>query len=441
MCSALWMGCTAGTHPMCSALTMGIALAVIGVVMLFAMSTPTTGNGASLELVKMSQPTIADIMPHSECAGSPVPISLEGVKGAMGNVAQNAHLVQWWRPWAAPAALPLVALAVQGKANGLLQVVATYANMAMRANVTLFLLSYGDPFDCNAVVAASIAAGGPPHAVCLHAPASTWATGRNALARAIFHAERARGTTFKTWVFADDDAVAEGGLVCANGLGGAETCTGTGFHAWDALVRALVLPLTFPHIYAFVRAVRSPQKSARPACSTCVTRLPVDCGDAMAHAMDRSAVPVLLPYFTDLDSTSWWSSQASMFHVIVGCLGGQGGLLAGFDMVNAAHSTYPRGRPFEAELEVVRRAYPQLADWPLNISHSPRRKFVQGDCAGRGATWRRFDGSSRSDVSDSVKWAASPEFSACYRATIPRFCAFALNVSQPIAQAHAVHTA
>ena len=433
------MGCTTGTHPTCSALTTGIVLAIVGVVMLLAMSTPTSGGRASLELVRQSQPT--DIGPHSECAGSSVPTSLKDVKEAMGDVSQNAHLAHWWKPWAAPAVLPLVALAVQGKPSGLLQVVATYTNMAMRANVTLFLLSYGDPFDCSAVVAASVAAGGPPHAVCLHAPASTWATGRNALARAIFHAERARGTMFKTWVFADDDAVAEGGLICADGQGGAEACSGAGFHAWDALVRALVLPLKFPHLYAFVRAVGSPPKSRHTACPTCVTRLSVDCGDAMVHAMDRGAVPVLLPYFTDLDSTSWWSSQASMFHVIVGCLGGHGGLIAGFDLVNAAHSTYPRGRPFEAELEVVRRAYPQLAEWPLNITHSPRRRFVQGDCAGRGASWRRFDGSSRSDVSDSSKWAASPEFSACYRAALPRFCAFAFNVSQPMAQAHAVHTA
>lgn len=232
------------------------------------------------------------------------------------------------------AALPPIALAVQGSSDGCRDVQRNYAAWPaeLRGRVTLFLLAYNGEFDCAPSVAASAAAGGPLHAVCLFAPGTSWTTGRNALARAIFQAERARGGTFSRWVFSDQDAATPGGLKC-NGMGvGTTACASddTGVSAWSALIRTLLLPLdyplltmTAPVLHAHLLKAPEPPSTAT-ACTQCVTFLNSDCGDAIVNSFDREAVPIFLPYFTDMDDSSWWSSQAILFNLKKGCMGGYG---------------------------------------------------------------------------------------------------------------------
>lgn len=47
-----------------------------------------------------------------------------------------------------------------------------------------------------------------------------------------------------------------------------------------------------------------------------------DCVDSNLQAFHRDAVPLFLPYHTDLDSVSWWSPQAILFHYTSACLPG-----------------------------------------------------------------------------------------------------------------------
>ncbi len=361
----------------------------------------------------------------------------------MGATETNAALAKWWARDRDPARLPTIALAVQGASNNCVDIQKNYAAMAQRGAVSLFLLSYSDAFDCADSVAAAVSAGGPPHAVCIHAPGTSWTTGRNSLARAIYQAERARGAKFTWWVFADQDVANPGGIECNNKGGGATACAERA-GSWDALVRALLLPLEHPFLYVGnplpPEAFRpyEPPTPAHAACKTCVTVLPIDCGDAMLTPIHRDAVHLFLPYFTQLDAVSWWSSMAALYHM-TSCVSGAGGMLVGFDLKIEQHLSYPRGRPdIAGEIAVVRTAFPGLAEWPLNLSSAPTVESPansQGDCHARNLPYSHLDGASPADVAKSRGWKDAAAFKKCARSTEPRFCSFVKNVGQPFKDA------
>ena len=199
----------------------------------------------------------------------------------------------------------------------------------------------------------------------------------------------------------------------------------------------LLLPLANPFVY-FVNNVAKPPIEMRPehACATCLTVWPVDCADAMINAFDRRAVPIFLPYLFELDALSWWASQEILYHITGGCVGGEGGAVMGFQPVIWQHADYPRSRPIAEEMELVRAAFPELFAWPLLIPGKLHKKFPdaafeQGDCMDRNLPYRHANGAVAADVARSSAWTRSPEFRTCARVLEPRFCAFALNVSQP----------
>jgi hypothetical protein len=397
--------------------------------------------------------------PLPECGefyenGSPPLPSLAGVHGAMGFPEHNPHLGEWWSH-SSLAKLPEIAFAVQGHADGLRNTMEMYAAMATRAHVTLFLLTWNEPIDCSAVVAASLSAGGPPHAVCVFAPWTSWTTGRNALARAIFHAELARGERYTKWLFADQDTtdgIPPGGIACSQetsipahvGLGtGAAVCPGSsGAPAWDAVIRVLLLPLRHPFLY-FISNVAMPYvdwEAPEHKCPECLTVWPIDCADAMVNAFDRDAVAALLPYFFELDPESWWASQEILYHFAEGCFGGTGGVVPGFYPTTTQHRSYPQGRPIKAEMEVVRQAFPELFEWPLNMTEKlgwdfPHLAFEQGDCAFRALPFQRLNAALPAHVAASHAWPRLPDFRACVDSMLPRYCAFMLNVTQPYTEA------
>ena len=367
-------------------------------------------------------------------------VSLDGVQGALGSIEHNRFLPEWWVPRDL-GRLPAVALAVQGSARELASVLATYGNMTKRGHVSIFLLSFDEPLKlhCQAAVASAQSGGGPPHAVCLYGPGTSWTTGRNALARAIFHAELARGKSFKAWIFADQDVATEDSLSCDGGVG-VTSCTGVGAVAWDAVVDAALLPFSVAHLFTTGYFQKPPLKKVGMTTSSLVW-LPYDCGDGMLVIFDRQAVPILFPYIVALDDQSWWSSQGIMHVIVRGCLGGFGGWLPGFAEMNPTHRDYPKSRSVLNEINVLRKRFRDISTWPLlqdadEEAISTGQKNVrqdQGDCARHQRGWQMFN--LPDDDAKSRRWQSSAAFETCARHMTPMFCAFVNNVTQPFREA------
>jgi hypothetical protein len=228
---------------------------------------------------------------------------------------------------------------------------------------------------------------------------------------------------------------------------GSTACSaGVGTAAWEALVRTALLPLHHPLLFmispAFAAHDLRPYDPPSPTstCATCITTLNSDCGDAAINSFHRDAVHIFLPYITDVDALSWWSSQAILFHLKKGCLAGHGGWLTGIDPAISQHVSYPHGRPVAEELAAVRSTYPGLYDSPLHLpSGTPAwsMEFEQGDCnpSHHSVTYLHQDAANASTVQASRSWLTSPAFLQCTAAALPRFCAFAKNVTQPVQEA------
>ena len=106
------------------------------------------------------------------------------------------------------------------------------------------------------------------------------------------------------------------------------------------------------------------------------------------------------------------------------------------------HVSYPKGRSLDREIAAVRNAFPSLASWPLNLPPIPplvvTPEYDQGDCnPAHKLEYVHHDARNLSDVQASRAWRTSPEFLACARAALPRFCSFVHNVTQPVAEAGA----
>jgi hypothetical protein len=91
-------------------------------------------------------------------------------------------------------------------------------------------------------------------------------------------------------------------------------------------------------------------------------------------------------------------------------------------------------------MDLLKQAFPAMFVWPLNITWKvgrvfPDLAFEQGDCSFRNMPYLHADAKKPGDVLASKAWMSMPEFKACARYTVPRFCAFVLNVSQPLTEA------
>jgi hypothetical protein len=89
--------------------------------------------------------------------------------------------------------MPRVALAVQGKKEGMQAWIDTYGQMRSNARVALFLLTYDSPQACSVGI------------FCYCYPNTTWTVGRNKLAKKIMRVEEESGQKFKYWAFHDAD--------------------------------------------------------------------------------------------------------------------------------------------------------------------------------------------------------------------------------------------
>ena len=134
-----------------------------------------------------------------------------------------------------------------------------------------------------------------------HTPGTVWSTGRNALAKAAYAAEVARGAKYRYWVFFDEEIVICTG--CNTSHVGEPAC------CMDYMIRDVLLG---PYNFAMVGIHVGPTKVNPEPFSDAQSRSfeMHDCPDAKLAAIHRDAAPVLLPYVPDLDQTiGWWSSQ------------------------------------------------------------------------------------------------------------------------------------
>ena len=278
--------------------------------------------------------------------------------------------------------------------------------LASSERVTLFLLSYDAPVVSTSC---SNSGGGGRPVVCLHLPhKSTWTTGRNALARAIFDEEIARASPFRYWIFSDADQSAMACSVACYELGGlaASAC------CIDSLLMKLLGPLEFATL-----GIQYSEVFPEPAYEADLF-LRVDCPDAQFHAMHRDAVAVILPYFSELDDLSWWSSQAILYRFAGSCLRGGSVTVRVSGDPPSSHAGYPRGRDNAAEDAVIQKALPRLSPWPLRLDSSEL-----GDCGDvRHHGWVRYRASDPAHVRFSANWKTTMEYAACLNETGPRFC-------------------
>jgi hypothetical protein len=151
-------------------------------------------------------------------------------------------------------------------------------------------------------------------------PANTWTTGRNALFRIVYAAERTRGLQFSYWVAADGDAAHLDCEPCARtrppDYSGPACCL-------DMLLRALPRD-GFSHVgTTFAKEEIAATAAAGHAVGerTFAVR---DCTDAQIEAFHRDAVPLLLPYHEEFENVTWIASQSMLFLYTSTCLRGSG---------------------------------------------------------------------------------------------------------------------
>jgi hypothetical protein len=312
----------------------------------------------------------------------------------------------------ASAARAEIALAVQGSGTEVQAWIDLHATLEKSARVTLFVLPYDGP-----LASAECSSG---RVRCLHLPGgSTWTTGRNALAQSIFDAELAQGAPFRYWAFSDADQILMACTVACVELGvlAVSKC------CMDRLLARLFEPLDFSALGVYYTDRFDPEHAADLFHRH-------DCPDAQFYAVHRDAVPVLLPYFTDIDHLSWWSSQAILYRIAGSCLRGGGVTVHLSGDAPAVHKSYPAGRFIPEEDAVLQAAFPGLIPWPLRLDS---REL--GDCGDvRNSGWVRFNATVPGHVQFAASWKTTREYATCLAETQPRFCG-TMRSAPPLASA------
>jgi hypothetical protein len=312
--------------------------------------------------------------------------------------------------------LPRIAVAVQGDAHSISKWHAVLERMRTRNDVAFFGLIWGVGLINQDFVAEW---GKNNSAIKIFSePNSTWTEGRNSLARAIYSAEVARGKQFQAWTFADSDIWH--GVECSRcpftvplGPEGSACCL-------DYLFQDVVLNehYVFPTISSMVeddeRSKLQPLMNTSTIDATFVFR---DCADAQLQVFDRQAVPVLLPYHSELDGRSWWSSQSILFQYLSGCFSGSNVVLGrDFRCASNDHNPYPRGElDLAKELEIVATLFPELMTFPLNISTNPA--FRPLTCRSPSKDIRTLDPRNI----NLLDWKHSEAFITCLKTKEPYF--------------------
>ena len=294
-----------------------------------------------------------------------------------------------------------VALAVQGKCKDYLLWQDLLTHQHNTYQVDLIFLTYdAQAHTCNDAQSKTM------NSTAVYGPNTSWASGRNLLAKAIYQKERLMRSKYKYWIMSDTDVRR---LRCHN-------CRYVEEHAmlaccFDLFVQFLLGPQQFA-----VVAINEFQQ--HPEAHNHFSQH--ECPDGMLNAFHRAAVPVLLPYNNALDDVSWWSSQEILFHLASSCVKGGVVTLGGYSFQHsgAEHAEYPRGLDHARTTEIIKQDYWQLIPWPIA---SAEHELLQLQCmSGVVAEWKlRFTSRNKTSV-----WHNSPAFKVCLTCLEPQFHQF-----------------
>ena len=245
----------------------------------------------------------------------------------------------------------MVAIATQGMCSGAESWLELLLQLHHYHNVNFFYLAYDeDPATCLSNLPIS----GKVHLI--YGPNSTWTTGRNMLAKAIYKTEEESGYFHKYWVLLDSDMKRLECHYCRHRPGSMmPSC------CFDNFLQFLVGPQQFAMVAINI------WEQSEPAHAQFHRH---DCPDAALNAFHRAALPVILPYNSRLDNSSWWSSQEVVFHLGHACLKGGIVTLGGFSVPaeHMEHDDYPRGLDHGAVAATLEMDYEFLIPWPIETS-------------------------------------------------------------------------
>jgi hypothetical protein len=181
---------------------------------------------------------------------------------------------------------------------------------------------------------------------CVSSKDTTWATGRNALAKAAYRMEVNNNIKYTYWTFADADIVLACLIEGNPYLQTDDSC----FVQYDSILEKSNWPI-----------VTLTEKGRFSVMKDSVL-IKIESFDGAWNSFHRDAVPVLLPYQSDLDLHTWWSSQA-IFWYRVKCFTSQFALtpLTVF-YINPEHNPYPKNaRNAMDEISIGQRTLGKLA--------------------------------------------------------------------------------
>lgn len=182
--------------------------------------------------------------------------------------------------------------------------------------------------------------------ICVSLESTTWTTGRNKLARLAYQTERLNLKNYTYWTFIDADITLQCLLKDLTTVTSNNEC----FVKYDLVLKQLMHPVVF-----LIDADKFPfQDNA--------FFVKIEAFDAACNSFHRNSIPVLLPYQSDLDHVSWWSSQA-IFWYRVRCFTPLYATspLSVF-MKNQEHDPYPREpRPIKKEMSIGQRMLGNLS--------------------------------------------------------------------------------
>ena len=297
-----------------------------------------------------------------------------------------------------------VALAVQGKCKDLLLWQDLLAHQHNAHQVDLVFLVFETQVDTCHDAASSVLI-----SAVVYGPNTTWSSGRNMLAKAIYQKELAMESEYKYWIMADSDMRHLKCHNCRHMEKDAEPAC-----CFDLFVQFLLGPQQFAMV-AINGWDQNPEAHSHFSQH--------ECPDGMLNAFHRAAVSVLLPYNDAMEDVSWWFSQEIMFHLAYGCVKGGVVTLGGYTLLpaSAEHAKYPRGLDAASPTEIIKEHYWPLIPWPVA---SAEHKMLQKQCASNVAPgWKpTFTSSSKSSA-----WQRSQAYEVCLKVLQPHFRRFMLT--------------
>ena len=343
-----------------------------------------------------------------------------------------------------------IALCVQGGAEWLPRWLDVIGAMRRRDEVELFFLSYRGIVDWGAVNVSRARARSsnrglgpngdatwPLQALIEPQSKTTWASGRNTLARSAYAAEVVRGVAYSHWAFADADMArvqcracpaqpARGAAPDPAASAEAAACCLDFLVALSGGSEGLAENYDFAMVHIKIDGWEAVELSLEADAFVDGVFLLRDCGDGNLNVFHREAVPVLLPYHEEFDADSWLVSQVFLWRYATGCLAGASaapGRAIGTpsDGAGEEHSDYPKGNPWgDSRHEAAfNAAWPALVaeGGPLTAAQSP----AYPHCA-KGQRMRTTFPLDPVEV-PLPKWRESAAYLACLRIKEPNFIA------------------